>query len=107
MCFLQRNEEQFKRRRKRGPAMPTPEERIAEVAPNLLWRRPGIITDPIWMEYAIAEVDPSLRSQLSAVRLETVAAVYRSIAEGAANAAQVLTKQAATTTAQASTRQRK
>jgi hypothetical protein len=68
--------------------MPTPEERIAELAPNLAWRRPGIITDPIWMEYSI-EVDPTLRNQLSAVRLEAVANVYRAIAEGAANAAKV------------------
>ena len=70
--------------------MPTPEERIAELAPNLLWHRPGIITDPIWMEYAIEGVDPATRNQLAAVRLETVAAVYSAIAEGAAKAAKIV-----------------
>ena len=72
--------------------MPTPEERIAELAPEWLLRRPGIQTDPIWMEYAIARVDPGLRAQLSAVRLETVANVYRAIAEGASSAAKVAAK---------------
>ena len=67
--------------------MPTPEEKIAQIAPNLGWR-PGPVTDPIWMEYTI-EVDPAIRSQLAVARLEMVAAVYRSIADGAANAAKI------------------
>ena len=70
-----------------------PEERIAELAPNWLRRPPGIQTDPIWMEYAIEQVDPALRNQLSAVRLATVAAVYRAIADGAANASKVFGQQ--------------
>jgi hypothetical protein len=73
--------------------MDTPEERIAAVAPNWKYHRPGIFTDPIWMEYAIEEVEPELRNQLAAVRLQTVAAVFRSISEGAANAAKVFAKQ--------------
>jgi hypothetical protein len=70
--------------------MAPPEERIAELAPHLLWHRPGIITDPIWMEYAIQQVDPALRNQLAAVRLETVAAVHRTIADAAAKAASIM-----------------
>jgi hypothetical protein len=70
--------------------MPTPEERIAEFAPAWLPHRPGIITDPIWMEYAVEQVDPATRTQLSAIRLQTVANVYRAIAEGAASAAKVI-----------------
>jgi hypothetical protein len=70
--------------------MPTPEEQIAELAPYLLWRRPGIITDPIWMEYVVEQGDPTTRNQLAAVRLETAAAVHSAIAEGAAKAAKIV-----------------
>ncbi|HVT92145.1 MAG TPA: hypothetical protein VHD76_04835 [Bryobacteraceae bacterium] len=67
--------------------MPSPEERIAEFGSIWKYRRPGPITDPIWMEYALEEIDPALRTRLSAIRLETAANVYRAIAEGVANAA--------------------
>ena len=70
--------------------MPTPEERIAEFGPNWVYRRPGPITDPIWMEYAIEQVDPALRTRFSAIRLETAANVYRAIAEGVASAAKTV-----------------
>ncbi len=69
---------------------PSPEEKIASVAPAWLSHRPGIQTDPIWMEYALQAVDPAVQSQLSAVRLQTVANVYRAIADGAASAAKVM-----------------
>ena len=74
--------------------MTSPEERIAEVSPLWLRRLPGIHTDPIWMEYALETVDPVLKTQLMAVRLETVAAVYRTMAEGVAKAAQVVAARA-------------
>jgi hypothetical protein len=70
--------------------MPTPDD-IAELAPKwVLPHRPGIHTDPIWMEYALASIDPGLRNQLSAIRLQTVASVYRAIAEGAESAAKAV-----------------
>jgi len=43
------------------------------------------------MEF-ILEGDPELRAQMAQTRLETVAAVYRTHADGAAKAAQVLAK---------------
>jgi hypothetical protein len=67
-----------------------PEEKIADAPAWILRHRPGIVTDPIWMEYAIEQVDPEVRSKLSAVRLQAVANVYRAIAEGAENAAKVV-----------------
>jgi hypothetical protein len=75
---------------KGGIVMPTPEERIAELAPYLSWyiyRPPR--GDPIGMEYEIEHADPAIRNQLVAVRLETVAAVYTAMAEGAAKAAKI------------------
>jgi hypothetical protein len=68
--------------------MPTPEEQIAKIAPNLVWQ-PHPIGDPIWMEYVI-EQDPAVRNQLAAVRLQAVADVYQTISQAAANAAKVL-----------------
>jgi len=70
--------------------MPTPEDKISEFAPNWAYHRPGIFTDPIWMEYSINRGDPEVTSELSAVRLETVANVLRAIADGAANAAKAV-----------------
>ncbi len=69
---------------------PTPEEKIASVSSAWLPHRPGIQTDPIWMEYALQHGDPATQAQLSAVRLQTVANVYHAIADGAANAAKVM-----------------
>jgi hypothetical protein len=70
--------------------MPTPEDRIAELAPNWAWNvRRCLATDPA-VEYAIEQGDPALRSQLIAVTLETTAAAYRTLAEGASRAAQIV-----------------
>jgi hypothetical protein len=69
-----------------------PDEVIAEQLPNWLWKR-HIYTDPIWMEYAIEQVDPELRTQLASIRLKTVAAVYGAISQGAASAAAAVAKQ--------------
>jgi hypothetical protein len=46
-------------------------------------------TDPIGMEFAIDEGDPALRRQLIAVQLQTAAAVYRELANGAAKLAEI------------------
>jgi hypothetical protein len=71
--------------------MSNPEDQIRELAPSwLLPRRPGLKTDPINMEYVIEQVDPALATPLVATQLETVAAVYRAIADGAAKAAQIV-----------------
>jgi hypothetical protein len=70
--------------------MSKPED-IAELSPKwVLPNRPGIHTDPIWMEYALEDIDPGLRNQLSAIRLQTVASVYRAIADGAESAAKAV-----------------
>jgi hypothetical protein len=46
-------------------------------------------TDPIGMEFALEEGDPALRRQLIAVQLQTAAAVYRELANGAAKLAEI------------------
>jgi len=70
--------------------MPNPEDKIAEFAPNWLWNvRRCLATDPA-VEYAIEQGDPALRNQLIAVTLETTAAAYRTLADGAARAAQIV-----------------
>jgi len=78
--------------RKEKAVPSTPEERIAARAPAWAWRRPPILTDPIDMEFAIELGDPQLQKQLMATRLETLAKVYQSMAEGATKAAQVVAK---------------
>ncbi len=70
----------------------TPEDIISANVPELSWHRPGIIWDPIWQEYAIAEVDSRLQNQLIAVRLQTFSAVYKAISEGTAHASQLFNK---------------
>jgi hypothetical protein len=49
--------------------------------------RPHIFTDPIWMEFMLEAVEAESRTELAAIRLETVANVYSAIAEGARKAA--------------------
>jgi hypothetical protein len=69
--------------------MSKPEERIAALPSAFRWR-PGPITDPIGMEFFLEDLEPNLRTQLIATRLDTVAAVYRNIADGAAKAAKIV-----------------
>lgn len=70
--------------------MQTPEDRIAEFAPGWVWNvRHCLATDPA-VQYAIEQGDPANRTQLITVTLETTAAAYRVLAEGAAKAAQVV-----------------
>ena len=67
------------------------EEHIAAMPAQFRFR-PRPQTDPIDMEFILPEVDPILRASLITVRLETVAAVYRGIADGAAKAAAIVAK---------------
>jgi hypothetical protein len=68
--------------------MPKPEEFSSLPNP---WRwRPGPVTDWIDMEFILEEIEVSARTQLIATRLETIAAVHRTLAEGAAKAAQII-----------------
>jgi hypothetical protein len=70
--------------------MPTPEERIAQLAPNFVWNQPHCrATDPI-VEYAVEQGDPALRSSLIGAYLETAAATYRALADGATKASQIV-----------------
>jgi hypothetical protein len=63
-----------------------------QVRPEFVWHRPGIHTDPIWMEYALQEVEleADVRSRLLAIQFETVAAVHEALAQGAKQAAAAL-----------------
>jgi hypothetical protein len=55
------------------------------------WKwRPGPVTDWIDMEFILEEIDPAVRTQLVANRLETVAAVHKNIADGAKKAAGII-----------------
>jgi hypothetical protein len=67
--------------------MPTPEERIREVAPLWKWGGRGPITDPIDMEYKLGDL---VQHQLTVVRLETAASLYRALAEGFSKTAQII-----------------
>jgi hypothetical protein len=70
--------------------MPIPdEERIAQLNSELIFR-PCLATDPIGMEFIRDLGDPALIRQLVGVRLQTLANVYRAIADGAAQAAKMV-----------------
>jgi hypothetical protein len=67
--------------------MPTPEELIREVAPVWRWGGRGPITDPIDMVFKLSD---QVQGQVTVVRLETAAALYRALAEGFGRAAQII-----------------
>lgn len=67
--------------------MPTPEDRIREVAPLWRWGGPGPITDPVDMDYKLGDI---VMKELTVVRLETAAALYKTLQEGFGRAAQVI-----------------
>jgi hypothetical protein len=69
--------------------MPTPEETISEVAPLWRWGGRGPIWDPIDMEYKLAD---QVQTELTVARLETGASLYRSLADGFARAAQIISR---------------
>jgi hypothetical protein len=71
---------------------PTPDDRFGEVQlpSGLVFGHRCIATDPgPWIEYLIDEGDPSVRTQLVVLRLETVAKIYGVLAESAAQAARI------------------
>ena len=70
--------------------MPSPEERIAQLAPAWQWPGRRCLATDIVIEYAVDQGDPALKNQLIGVMLETTAAAYRSMADGAARAAQIV-----------------
>ena len=79
---------------------PKPED-FGELPVQWRWpHRPGIVTDSIDMEYLLQAVEQSVRTQVIAARLQTLAAVHRTLAEGAEKAAQIIAG------AQGSTRQK-
>jgi hypothetical protein len=69
--------------------MASPEDRIAQFAPSWIWNVHRCIATDFAVNFAVEQGDPALRNQLLAVSLETTAAAYRALAEGAAVAAKV------------------
>ena len=69
--------------------MGNPADEIATLPSFWRWR-PGPVTDWIDMEFILEEINPSVRTQLVANRLETLAAVHRNIADGAKKAAGIV-----------------
>jgi hypothetical protein len=67
--------------------MSTPEERIREIAPLWKWGGRGPITDPIDMDYKLGDL---VQNQLTVVRLETAASLYRALADGFSKAGQII-----------------
>jgi hypothetical protein len=64
------------------------------MADELAWRRPGLVTDPIWMEYVLREieVEASIKNELATIQFQTLANVHKAFAEGAQSAAEALSK---------------
>lgn len=69
--------------------MPPFEDKIREVAAEWTWRQPRIFTDPIDMEYKLAD---EIQKELSVVRLETFGAIHESFAKGFARAAELVAR---------------
>jgi hypothetical protein len=69
--------------------MPPPERHVAELPPGFRFR-PHPATDFIDMEFVIQEIDQSLRGQVIATTFETVAAMHRVLADGAAKIASIV-----------------
>jgi hypothetical protein len=71
--------------------MPNPEDRIAEFAPKWRWDVPRCLATDWAVNFAIDQiVDPAIRNKLIATTLETTAAAYRTLGEGAAKAAGIV-----------------
>lgn len=70
--------------------MPNIDEKIAELAPSWIWNVHRCLATDLAVNYVIDQGDPALRSQLMATQLETTAAAYRALADGAAKAAQIV-----------------
>lgn len=72
--------------------MPNPEEKIAQLAPGWIWNIHRCLATDIAINYAAEVVDPATRIQLLASTLETTAAAYRTLADGASAAAKIIAK---------------
>ena len=69
--------------------MTIPNLNIGEL-PSAFRFRPHPATDFIDMEFVIREIDEGLRARVIAANFETVAAVHRALADGAAKVAGIL-----------------
>ncbi|PWT87099.1 MAG: hypothetical protein C5B56_11265 [Proteobacteria bacterium] len=72
--------------------MANPEEKIAQLAPSWIWNIHRCLATDIAINFIAEQVDPATRTQLMAATLETTAAAYRTLAEGASNAAKIVAK---------------
>jgi hypothetical protein len=72
-----------------------PEEKIAQLAPNWIWNIHRCLATDLAIHFVAEQVDPATRTQLMSHTLETTAAAYRTLAEGAANAAKIVAKSSA------------
>jgi hypothetical protein len=67
-----------------------PEDKIREVSPLWRWGGRGPITDPIDMEFRLGE---EAQNQITVLRLETAASIYRALSDGFAKGAQIVGSQ--------------
>ena len=72
--------------------MGNPEEKIAHFAPNWVWNVHRCLATDLAINFVADQVDPATRIQLMASTLETTASAYRTLAEGASNAAKLVAK---------------
>ncbi len=72
--------------------MANPEEKIAQLAPSWVWTIHRCLATDMAINFAAEVVDPATRAQLMASTLETTAAAYRMLAEGASSAAKIIGK---------------
>jgi hypothetical protein len=72
-----------------------PEEKIAQLAPSWIWNIHRCLATDIAINFAAEQVDPATRIQLMSSTLETTASAYRTLAEGASNAAKIIAKSSA------------
>lgn len=71
--------------------MAKPPEFAEQLPPRFRWR-PGPITDRIDMEYVLEELEQGVKNQVIAAHFETVSAMYKTMAEGAAKIAGIVAK---------------
>ncbi len=72
-----------------------PEEKIAQLAPSWMWNIHRCLATDLAINFVVDQVDPATRHQLMAASLETTAAAYRTLADGASAAAKIVAKGAA------------
>ena len=69
--------------------MPPFDEKIREISAAWTWRPPRIFTDPIDMEYKLAD---EVQKELTVVRLETFGSIHDTFAKGFARAAELVAR---------------